>query len=92
MTQRRLTTVGLAAALLLAAAIALAGSASATPTPGKSLTVEELGPKYLLGKTSPRIPSINATTRAMLDDEFGPKYLLGYELKAARAQALASNP
>jgi len=92
MTQRKLTTVGLAAALLIAAATALAGSASATPTPNKRLQVEELGPKYLLGKRSPRTPLINATTRAMLEDEFRPKYLLGYEMKAVRAQALGNQP
>jgi hypothetical protein len=54
MTHSRLATVALAAAMLIAATPALAGNGRATPVTDKTLQVERLGPKHLLGATSPR--------------------------------------
>jgi len=85
LTHNRVATVGLAAAVLIAATPAMASNGSTTLSPGKSNQVEQLGPKYLLRANSARTRPISAATMAMLVDEFGPKYLLGYELKAARA-------
>jgi hypothetical protein len=84
LAHKRVATIGLTAALLIAAAPAMAGNGSPTLTPGKSNQVEQLGPKYLLSPNSARTHPITAATMAMLVNEFGPKYLLGYELKAAR--------
>ena len=84
MTHTRFATVALTAAMLIAATPALAGNGGATPLTSKTLRVEQLGPKHLLGEGSPRTPSTTPTTRALpvtlrtLEvEELGPKYLLG---------------
>lgn len=84
MTHGRLATVGLAAAMLIAAAPALAGNGGKTAAVGSTQQVERLGPKYLLGLRSPRTRSITRTTgtipitfRTLVVEELGPKYLLG---------------
>ena len=83
MTHSRLATVALAVAMLIAATPALAGNRRATPVTDKTLQVERLGPKHLLGAGSPRTRSITSTTRTipinlrtLNVEELGPKYLL----------------
>jgi hypothetical protein len=84
MTHSRLATVALATAMLIAATPALAGNGRATPVTDKTLQVERLGPKHLLGAGSPQTRSITSTTRTipitlrtLNVEELGPKYLLG---------------
>jgi hypothetical protein len=84
MTRSRLAIVALAAAMLIAAAPALAGNGGSTPVTDKTLQMEQLGPKYLLGGGSPRTRSttptpgtIPITSKNLLVEELGPKYLLG---------------
>ena len=84
MTHSRLATVALTAVMLIAATPALAGNGGATPVTGKTLQVEQLGPKYLLDTGSSRTRSITSTRRTILVtlrtlevEELGPKYLLG---------------
>jgi hypothetical protein len=84
MTNSRLALAGVATGMLLAATPALAGNGRATPVTDKTLQVERLGPKHLLGAGSPRTRSITSTTRTipitlrtLNVEELGPKYLLG---------------
>jgi hypothetical protein len=82
--RQTLLAVALAsAALFIPVASAPAGNAGATRPAATPSQLEQLGPKYLLGRGSSRPRPAKTAIRAMLVNEFGPKYLLGYELKAA---------
>jgi hypothetical protein len=85
MTHSRHTLVALTAVTMLVAATpAVAGNGGRTSVPGKTLQVEQLGPKHLLGGGTSRSSSSTSATRAIpitlrtLEvEELGPKYLLG---------------
>lgn len=86
MPRSRLAWIAITAVLSIGATPALAGNRGATPVDGKTLRLEQLGPKFLLSPRSTRIrPTASAkriypiTARTLLVEEFGPKYLLGYE-------------
>jgi hypothetical protein len=85
MTHRRLASIAIAAVLFIGTTPALAGHIGATPVDGKTLQLERLGPKFLLGPRSRIRPTTSTkrilplTARTLLVEEFGPKYLLGYE-------------
>jgi hypothetical protein len=83
MSHSRLVTVAVASAMLFTAP-ALAGNGGATPAAVKTLRVEQLGPKYLLGKESLRTEAnthatriIPLTFKTLVVEELGPKFLLG---------------
>lgn len=83
MTHQRFATVALAAAMLVAATLALAGNRSPNPVTVKTLQLDQLGPKLLLGRRSQaRLLASTArilpiTNRTLEIEELGPKYLLG---------------
>ena len=83
MTHKRFVTVAFAAAMFVAAAPALAGNRSPNPVTAKTLQLDQLGPKLLLGRRSQarllasRTRILPITNRTLEIEELGPKYLLG---------------